>query len=113
MSTENLKTVRHAIEAFNRREVPLEQLDPQVEWVEDPRYPDAQTYHGHAGVERSLAKWWEAWASVTMKEEGSEDDGDRVAMWGHIGARGRDPEVTVNAPFGPPAVSVRGAALPS
>jgi hypothetical protein len=44
MAEENVEIVRRVVEAFNRREVPLELLDPEVEWIEDPRYPDAQTY---------------------------------------------------------------------
>jgi hypothetical protein len=41
-------------EAFNRREMWLDYLDPDVKWMEDPRYPDAQTYWGPDGVERSI-----------------------------------------------------------
>lgn len=35
-------------------EMPLDYLDPEVEWVEGPRYPNAQTYLGRAGVRRSI-----------------------------------------------------------
>jgi hypothetical protein len=100
MSQENVEIVRQAVEAFNRREVPVELLDPEIEWIEDPRYPGAQTYRGPEGVERSIGKWWETWASQTMRVDGMATAGDKVAYWGVVKARGTDSEVTVSAPFG-------------
>jgi ketosteroid isomerase-like protein len=100
MSQENVDVVRRAIEAFNRREMWLEDLDPEVEWIEDPRYPDAQTYRGRDGVERSIEKWWETWASVAIRVEEIIDADDRVVIWGVTEARGHDSDVTVSAPFG-------------
>ena len=100
MSQENVEIVRRAIEAFNRREMWLEYLDHEVEWIEDPRYPDAQTYRGRDGVERSIAKWWETWASVALRVEGIMDADDRVVFWGVTEARGHDSDVRVSAPFG-------------
>jgi len=100
MSQENAEIVRRAIEAFNRRELPVELLDAAPEWIEDPRYPDAQTYRGPEGVERSIGKWWETWASQTMRVDGMADAGEMVAYWGIVEARGTDSEVTVSAPFG-------------
>jgi hypothetical protein len=42
-------------------------FDPEVEWVEGLRYPGAETFHGPAGVERSLKKWWDAWSEITVQ----------------------------------------------
>src|SRR5690348_8253683 len=100
MSQENVEVVRGVVEAFNRREVPLDLLHPEVEWIEDPRYPDSQTYRGPEGVERSIRKWWETWASQTMLVDRIVDADDLVAFWGVVEARGTDSEVTVSAPFG-------------
>jgi ketosteroid isomerase-like protein len=100
MSQKNVEVVRRAIEAFNRREMWLDYLDPEVEWIEDPRYPGAQTYRGREGVERSIEKWWETWASVVLRLEKIVDADDRVVIWGVTEARGSDSDVTVNAPFG-------------
>jgi len=100
MSQENLETVRSAVEAFNRREMLVEYLDPEVEWIEDPRYPDAQTYHGRDGVQRSIEKWWDTWAELTMEIEDLLDAGDKVVYWGTTEARGHDSELTLSAPFG-------------
>ena len=95
-----MEVVRRWEEAFNRREVPLEFLHPEVEWIEDPRYPGAQTYRGREGVERSINGWWETWAWQTMRVEGMVDADDLVIHWGTTEARGTDSEVTVSTSFG-------------
>ena len=100
MSQENLELVRRAIEAFNRRELWLDWLDPEVEWVEDPRYPGAQTFHGPPGVQQSLEKWWDAWSEITMQVEEVIDLGDQVVIAGHTRARGHDSEVVLTGSFG-------------
>jgi ketosteroid isomerase-like protein len=63
MSQESMDVVRSGIKAFNRRDVDaiLAVTDPDVEWIEDARYPGAETFRGPAGVERSIRKWWDAW----------------------------------------------------
>jgi ketosteroid isomerase-like protein len=102
MSQENVEVVRRLVEGFNRRDEPfdLDLLHPEVEWIEDPRYPDAQTYRGPEGVERSVRKWWESWASQTMRVDGMVDTADLVVFWGVVEARGTDSEVSVSAAFG-------------
>src|SRR6476469_1101214 len=100
MSQANVETVRRAVEAFNRREIWFEYLDPTVEWIEDPRYPDAQTYRGRDGVQRSIEKWWDAWAEITMQLDEVLDAGDRSVYWGISEARGHDSDLTVSGPFG-------------
>src|SRR5689334_15531847 len=99
MSQENVEIIQHAVDALNRRAMRLDYFDPEVEWIEDPRYPDAQTYRGPEGVERSIRKWWETWASQTMRVDGMEDADDLVVFWGVVEARGSDSEVSVSAPF--------------
>jgi ketosteroid isomerase-like protein len=100
MSQENLEVVRRAVDALNGREMWLDYLDPEVEWIEDSRYPDAQTYRGPEGVERSIRKWWETWASQTLRVDGMVDADDLVVLWGVVEARGTDSEVPISAPFG-------------
>ena len=100
MSEENVEILRRAFEAFNRREVPFELLNPEVEWIEDPRYPGAQAFRGRDGVRRSIEGWWDTWASLAMRVEEIMDAGDQVVFWGVIEARGTDSDVTVSGPFG-------------
>jgi ketosteroid isomerase-like protein len=100
VSQENVDTVRRAVEAFNRRELLLEIYAPEAEWIEDPRYPGAETFRGREGIRRSVEKWWETWSAVTLRVEEFIDAGDRVVMWGALEARARDPEVTIGGQFG-------------
>jgi ketosteroid isomerase-like protein len=98
MSQENVEVVRRAIDAFNRREIRLDWLDPEVEWIEDPRYPGAETFHGSAGVERSVRKWWDAW-EIEVRPQEFIDLGDRVVVLGHGHYRGGGSDVPLTAEF--------------
>ena len=100
MSQENVERVRRGVEAFNRRELLLDDFDPEVEWVEDQRYPGAETFHGPAGVARSLKKWWDAWSEITMHLVEVIDLNDQVVIAGHTHARGHGSDVSVTAEFG-------------
>jgi ketosteroid isomerase-like protein len=102
MSQENVDVVRRGIDAFNRRDLPalLGDFDQDVEWVEDQRYPGAETFRGRSGVERSLGKWWDAFGESAVQIEGTIDLGDRVVLYGRVRARGHDIDVEVEAPFG-------------
>jgi ketosteroid isomerase-like protein len=99
MSQENVEIVRRAVQAFNRHEIELEFFHPEVEWIENPRFPGAKTYRGRDGVKRSVEDWWDTWALV-MRVEEIVDAGDRVAFWGVTKARGHNSDVTVSGPFG-------------
>ena len=94
--------VRQAAEWFNERDVGafLGLFDEDAEWIEDQRYPGAETFRGPTGVERSLRKWWDAWAALAMYVDEAIDLGDCVVVAGHVEARGHDSEVAVEAPFG-------------
>jgi ketosteroid isomerase-like protein len=102
MSQENVGIVRRAVDAFNRRDIAAMVSDfaGDAEWIEDQRYPGAETFQGPAGVERSIRKWWDAWAEITMDLDETMDLGDRVVLAGRVNARGHDSEVTVEAAFG-------------
>jgi ketosteroid isomerase-like protein len=102
MSQENVDVVRRGIDAFNRRDLPalLSDFDQDVEWVEDQRYPGAETFRGRSGVERSLGKWWDAFGEIAVQIEGTIELGDRVVLYGRVQARGHDIDVEVEAPFG-------------
>ena len=94
--------VRQAAEWFNERDVGafLGLFDEDAEWIEDQRYPGAETFRGPTGVERSLRKWWDAWAELAMYVDEAIDLGDCVVVAGHVEARGHDSDVAVEASFG-------------
>ena len=92
--------VRQMTEAFNARKLLLGNLDPEVEWIEDQRYPGAGTFHGPGGVEQSIKKWWDAWADITMEIEEVIDKDERVVVAGRSRARGNGSDVAITAEFG-------------
>jgi ketosteroid isomerase-like protein len=102
MSQENVEIVWRGVDSFNRRDIAavVSDFDEDAEWVEDQRYPGAETFHGRSGVERSIRKWWDAWGEITMELDETLDLGDRVVLAGRVKARGHDSDVTVEAPFG-------------
>ena len=102
MSQANVEIVRRAADSFNSRDLSgmLEYFDQDAEWVEDQRYPGAESFRGPLGVERSIRKWWDAWGELTMEVDETIDLGDRVVVAGRVHARGHDSEVAVEAPFG-------------
>jgi ketosteroid isomerase-like protein len=66
VSRENVEIVRRGVDSFNRRDIAafLTDFDQNAEWVEDQRFPGAETFHGPSGVERSVRKWWDAWGEI-------------------------------------------------
>jgi ketosteroid isomerase-like protein len=92
--------VRRGIEAFNRRDMAAIRADahPQIEWIEDRRYPGAQTFYGPDGVEESVRKWWEAW-EIELDPEEFIDLSDRVVVVGHGRYHGHGSDVTLTAEF--------------
>jgi len=98
MSRENVEVVREVLEAFNRREIRLDLLHPEVEWIEDYRYPGAETFHGPAGAEQSVRKWWDAW-EIELDPQEFIDVGNRVVVLGQSHFRGGGSEVALTAEF--------------
>jgi ketosteroid isomerase-like protein len=71
MSRENVADVRAFWETWNTSEAPdLSLLDPDVTY-EDTILPDhvGETYHGHEGVARAVARWFEPFAEITISLE--------------------------------------------
>jgi ketosteroid isomerase-like protein len=102
VSKENVEIVRRGADSFNRRDLAamLGDFDENAEWVEDQRYPGAETFRGPSGIERSIKKWWDAWGEIAMEIDETIDLGDRVVLAGRVRARGHDSDVAVEAPFG-------------
>jgi hypothetical protein len=60
MSQENVDNLRAFWEKWNTSEAPdMSLLDPEVTY-EDTILPDhvGETYRGHEGVARAVARWW-------------------------------------------------------
>jgi ketosteroid isomerase-like protein len=100
VSRENVEAARRLIDAFNHRnlDVMLGEVDADIEWNEDARYPGATTFHGPAGVEQSVRQWWDAW-DITIDAEEMIDLGGQVLVVGHNHARGQGSDVTVTGDY--------------
>jgi ketosteroid isomerase-like protein len=68
-------------------ELPLDMLDERIE-VHDHDTPDQGAYRGHAGVERWLRDWGEAWAEWSFETEEFIDAGDAVIVVIRMHAKG-------------------------
>jgi ketosteroid isomerase-like protein len=88
----NADVVKAALQAWRDGDAAamLEALDPGIEWEVRPDLPDADTYRGHEGVQRVLARFSEVlddqW--IEPREEMIEI-GDQVVMPLRWGGRGK------------------------
>ena len=78
MSQENVDNLRAFWETWNTSDAPdLSLLDPDVTY-EDTILPDhvGETYRGHEGVARAVARWFEPFAEITISLERIVGEGD-------------------------------------
>jgi ketosteroid isomerase-like protein len=68
-------------------ELPSDMLDERIE-IHDHDAPDQGAYRGHAGVERWLRDWGEAWAEWSIETEEFIDAGDAVIVVIRMHAKG-------------------------
>jgi ketosteroid isomerase-like protein len=95
--SEQVAMIRRFGEAFNRRDFDsvVDDLDPEVELQEWPVAPGAQTYHGHDGVRRAMANWFESWEWMRVEILELLEADDRVLVTAHQRAQGRGSKVEV------------------
>jgi ketosteroid isomerase-like protein len=95
MSQENVEVVRRIARAFNKGDVDaiVAELDPNVEWEEQPIPGIDPVYHGHEGVRR----WAEGQelGALQVHVEGFTDAGDAVIASTRISGAGQSSEVEV------------------
>jgi ketosteroid isomerase-like protein len=101
MSQENVEIVRRALGYLDEGnfEALIELLDPDVEWIEDPRIPGAVTRHGTEEVRRygeSLSRYWE---SLDLRIERCVDRGADVVVFSTIRATARTSGVDLKRPI--------------
>jgi ketosteroid isomerase-like protein len=90
-----IAALRRAYDAFNRGDIPatLEQMDPDIEWIEPPEFPGGGSYRGHAGMSLYLTQSRAAWADVRSEPEKFIAAGDRVVVLVHARVRAKDSDV--------------------
>jgi ketosteroid isomerase-like protein len=83
MSQENVELAHRGLDALNRGGVDavIDLCDPEVEWIAIPGFlPDAEDFHGHAGVRAWFEKVGEALGELHWEAEEITGDGDRLLV---------------------------------
>ena len=90
MSARNVEAVRRSWEAFARGDLEgfLADTAEDVEFEEDPAFPEAGIFRGREEILRYLASFQEGMADLQFEIEELRDLGDRVAALLHETARG-------------------------
>jgi uncharacterized protein len=90
MSAQNVDAVRRAWEAFNRGDLDAFFADAagDVEFEEDPAFPEAGVFRGREEIRTYLVGFQEAMADHRIEVEELRDLGDRVLALVHETARG-------------------------
>jgi ketosteroid isomerase-like protein len=92
MSQENVELARRGLDALNRVGVGaiVDLCDPQIEWIAIPGFmPDAEDFHGHAGVRAWFDKIGESFSAVHWEAEEITSAGDRLLVTLKLAATGR------------------------
>ncbi len=92
MSQENVELARKGLEALNRGgpDAVIDLCDPAVEWIAIPGFlPDAEDFHGHAGVRAWFEKVGESLTELHWEAEEILDGGDRLLVALKLRAAGR------------------------
>jgi len=98
MSRENVEVVRRIARAFNEGDVDaiVAELDPAVEWQEQPIPGVDPVYHGHEGVRRSAeAIMGQELGALQAHVEGFTEAGDAVIASTRISGAGQSSGVEV------------------
>lgn len=101
MSQQNVEVLRAVYQRWAGGDFwTSEVFDPDIEIVWAADMPDVGTYHGLAGLERSVREWFSAWETVRMKAEEIVDIGDRVLVLLTAYGRGRGSTIETEAKYG-------------
>jgi ketosteroid isomerase-like protein len=102
ISEQNLEITRRFVEAFDRDgpDGLIDLLDPEVEYVEDPKFPQAGVYRGRDAVLRQWREFWASFEDYHVEVEDRFAVGDRVVTICRESGRGAASGVPVNRPTG-------------
>jgi ketosteroid isomerase-like protein len=100
MSQENVEILRAVYGRWRLGDVwTPEVFDPDVEVVWAADIPDADTYHGLAGLEQSARRWLKAWDELRIQAEEFVDLGERVLVLITISGRGKDSSIEAEGKY--------------
>jgi ketosteroid isomerase-like protein len=82
MSQQNVEACRGVIEAINERgpDAALDLLDPEVEFYEDPKFPEAEVFRGRDEVVGNFRKFTESFEHYLFEIEDLRDAGGHKVM---------------------------------
>jgi len=103
MSQEDVEMVRRALEAFPRGDMEemLSFMDPEGELHSAiVGGAEGNVYRGHEGFRRWYADSFESFEELQNEWTEFRDLGNRVLVFGHVHARGRESGVEVDSPMG-------------
>jgi len=92
MSQDNVQTMRRTVEALNEggADAGLDLFDPEVEFHEDPKFPEATVYRGRDACVDNFREFTASFDGYRFEIEDVRDaGGDRVLAVLHEHARGR------------------------
>ncbi len=92
MSQESVELVHSGLDAVNRGGVDamIHMCDPEIEWIAIPGFlPDAENYHGRAGVRAWFEKVGETFGKVQWEAEEVVESGERLLVGLKLQATGR------------------------
>jgi uncharacterized protein len=86
------EALREAYAALNRNDIPafVAVLDPQIERVEPPEFPQGGTYRGLAAVKEHVSRARETWAEGSCEPQRFIALGDKVVVIAHVHVRLND-----------------------
>ena len=96
MSQENVELVHSGLGAVNRGGVGaiLQMCDPEIEWIAIPGFlPDAEDYHGRAGVRAWFEKVGETFGKVEWEAEEVVESGEQLLVGLKLQATGRSSKI--------------------
>ena len=86
MSEENVETIRHLVEAWNRQDADaiLALVHPEGEYVNAPAAVEPGTRRGHNEIVAVMQKQWEILSDAALEIERVDDRGDEVITVGNV-----------------------------
>ena len=99
MCQDNVEAMRRFVEAVNEggADADLDLFDPEVEFHEDPKFPEAKVYRGRDAVVDNFREFTASFDGYRFEIEDVRDaGGDRVLAVLHEHARGRASGLEVN-----------------
>jgi ketosteroid isomerase-like protein len=92
MSQQNVELAHRGLDALNRGGVDavIDLCDPDIEWIAIPGFlPDAEDFHGHAGIRAWFEKVGESLGELHWEAEEITDGGERLLVALKLRASGR------------------------